>query len=211
MGSPAAAWRVRLVRGLSRGRGGRAGDRVVETRARPLDDGAHRRSPRSRVRAGRVGCFLVNDGYGIPSTLPWAMKFPRGLPPTTVAELSTMHVHFPPGTDPMQVVAVHPTQIYETALMLLAFAWLWRLRDHRHGTGWRFGVYLVLAGAERFLVETVRAKDDRLLGPFTLAQVTSVLLVLAGVWLMQRLRAPGPATVAVPPALKPQPQAQATP
>src|SRR6266704_2194937 len=160
---------------------------------------------------GRVGCFLVNDDYGIPSTLPWAMKFPRGLPPTTVAELSNMHVRFPPGADPMQVVAVHPTQIYETALMLLAFAWLWRLQDHRHGTGWRFGVYLVLAGAERFLVETVRAKDDRLLGPFTLAQVTSVLLVLAGVWLMQRLRAPEPATVAVPPALKPQPQAQATP
>src|SRR5207237_5389382 len=142
---------------------------------------------------------------------PGALTSPRGLPPPTVAEPSNMHVPFPPGADPMQVVAVHPTQIYETALMLLAFAWLWRLRDHRHGTGWRFGVYLVLAGAERFLVETVRAKDDRLLGPFTLAQVTSVLLVLAGVWLMPQLRAPEPATVAVPPALKPQPQAQATP
>jgi len=32
---------------------------------------------------GRVGCFLVNDDYGIPSSLPWAMKFPAGLPPTT--------------------------------------------------------------------------------------------------------------------------------
>src|SRR5438445_13862485 len=95
--------------------------------------------------------------------------------------------------------------------MLLAFAWLWRLRDHRHGTGWRFGVYLVLAGTERFLVEIVRAKDDRLLGPFTLAQVTSVLLVLAGVWLLQRLRAPQPATRTLPPALKPQPPAQPTP
>jgi len=37
-----------------------------------------------------------------------------------------------------------------------------------------------------------------------------VLLVVAGLWLMQQLRAPEPATVAVPPALKPQPQAQAT-
>src|ERR1051325_8554323 len=95
--------------------------------------------------------------------------------------------------------------------MLLAFAWLWRLRDHRHGTGWRFGVYLVLAGAERFLVETVRAKDDRLLGPFTLAQVTSVLLVLTGVWLMRRLRAPEPAMGAGPPAPTPQPPPQAPP
>src|SRR5207237_247717 len=84
-----------------------------------------------------------------------------------------------------------PTQLYETTLMMLAFWLLWRLRDHRHGTGWRFGVYLVLAGAERLLVEFVRAKDDRLLGPFTLAQATSVLLVVAGIYLMQRLRQPG--------------------
>jgi phosphatidylglycerol:prolipoprotein diacylglycerol transferase len=67
---------------------------------------------------GRVGCFLpVNDDYGIPSSLPWAMKFPAGLPPTTVMNLEAMGVKFPAGTDPMQVMAVHPTQIYETTMM----------------------------------------------------------------------------------------------
>ncbi|HKW40494.1 MAG TPA: prolipoprotein diacylglyceryl transferase [Gemmatimonadales bacterium] len=147
---------------------------------------------------GRVGCFLVNDDYGIPSTLPWAVKFPEGLPPTTVANLQQMHVTFPPDANPLQLVAVHPTQLYETALMLLAFAWLWKLRNHRHAVGWRFGLYLVLAGTERFLVEIVRAKDDRLLGPFSLAQATSTLLVLAGVWLMVRLREPEPAPLAAP-------------
>src|SRR2546428_683898 len=81
---------------------------------------------------GRVGCFLVNDDYGIPSTLPWAMKFPQGLPPTTVTNLTQMHVRFPPGADPAEVVAAHPTQIYETALMMLAFARLWRRRDRPH-------------------------------------------------------------------------------
>lgn len=153
---------------------------------------------------GRVGCFLVNDDYGIPSNLPWAMKFPEGLPPTTVANLEQMHVTFPPNANPTEVVAVHPTQLYETALMLLAFWWLWRLRDHRHGTRWRFGVYLVLAGVERFLIEFVRAKDDRLLGPFTLAQATSFLLVLTGFYVMQRFRMPDPAAPSVPPALKPR-------
>lgn len=157
---------------------------------------------------GRVGCFLVNDDYGIPTSLPWGMRFPRGLPETTVANLERMHVSFPPGTDPLQVVAVHPTQIYETALMLLVFAWLWRLRDHHHGVGWRFGVYLVLAGLERFLIEFLRAKDDRLLGPFTLAQATSVLLVAAGFYLMQRFRAPDPAQ-GIPPGLAPRPAPQA--
>ena len=148
---------------------------------------------------GRVGCFLVNDDYGIPSTLPWAMKFPEGLPSTTVANLKQFHVAFPAEANPLQLVAVHPTQIYETTLMLLAFAWLWRLRDHQHGVGWRFGVYLTLAGVERFLIEIVRAKDDRLLGPFSLAQATSVLLVVAGVWVMARLSQPDP--VPVPAAL----------
>ncbi len=152
---------------------------------------------------GRVGCFLVNDDYGIPSNLPWAMKFPEGLPPTTVANLEQMHVTFPANVNPTEVVAVHPTQLYETALMLLAFWWLWRLRDHRHGTGWRFGLYLVLAGVERFLIEFVRAKDDRLLGPFTLAQATSLLLVLTGLYVMQRFRMPDAAAPSVPPALKP--------
>lgn len=153
---------------------------------------------------GRVGCFLVNDDYGIPSKLPWAVKFPEGLPPTTVANLEQMHVTFPPGTNPGTVVAVHPTQLYETALLMLAFWWIWRLRDHRHGTGWLFGVYLVLGGLERFLVEFVRAKDDRFLGPFSLAQATSALLVLVGLYVMYRLREPAAAPVG-PLALKPRP------
>ena len=32
---------------------------------------------------GRMGCFLVGDCYGKPCSLPWAMTFKNGLPPTT--------------------------------------------------------------------------------------------------------------------------------
>jgi phosphatidylglycerol:prolipoprotein diacylglycerol transferase len=46
--------------------------------------------------------------------------------------------------------------------------------------GWLFGCYLVAIGIERFLVEFVRAKDDRLLGNFTIAQVASVAAVIIG-------------------------------
>ena len=139
---------------------------------------------------GRVGCFLVNDDYGIPTSLPWGMKFPEGLPPTTVGELSHLHVHFPPGTNQLTLVAVHPTEIYETCAMLIVFWWLWNRRTHTHGLGWLFGCYLILAGAERFLIEFLRAKDDRLLGPFTLAQATSVLLILVGLYFTRKWRAP---------------------
>jgi len=154
---------------------------------------------------GRVGCFLVNDDYGIPTTLPWGLKFPHGLPPSTVAELSRMNVTFPPGTDPNTVVAVHPTQIYETVMMFLVFWLLWRLRDHKHAIGWRFSVYLLLAAVERFLVEFVRAKDDRWLGPLSLAQLTSIAMVIAGIAVFVRLYKPDAAPVPIPQRLTPKP------
>lgn len=139
---------------------------------------------------GRVGCFVVGDDYGQPTSEPWAVKFPSGLPPTTVANLQQFHVAFPPGTNPGELVAVHPTQLYETAIMLLATAWLWNHRDHRHATGWLFACYLVIAGTERFAIEFLRAKDDRLLHGFTIAQATSVGLIAVGIYLLNRLKAP---------------------
>lgn len=159
---------------------------------------------------GRVGCFLVNDDYGLPASVPWAMKFPQGLPPSSVGELMRVGATFPAGTDPNMIVAVHPTQLYETAIMLLAFAWLWSRRGHLHGTAWLFGPYLVWAGAERFLVEFLRAKDDRIFGPFSLAQVTSVVLVITGVWVMQRWNRPKAGDPAAPEVLKPKAPAAAT-
>jgi phosphatidylglycerol:prolipoprotein diacylglycerol transferase len=134
---------------------------------------------------GRVGCFLVNDDYGRPSNLPWAVKFPEGLPPSTAGNLHHLFgVAVPAGVDPSTVLAVHPTQLYEVAAMLVAFAILWALRKRGRPIGWLFGLYLAFAGVERFLVEIVRAKDDRFLGPFTLAQFTSVIVLLIGVALL---------------------------
>jgi phosphatidylglycerol:prolipoprotein diacylglycerol transferase len=143
---------------------------------------------------GRVGCFLVNDDYGQPTSLPWGVKFPNGSPPSTAANLHAFGVTVPPGVDPSTVMTVHPTQLYEVAAMLVAFAILWVLRKKGRPVGWLFGVYLVFAGIERFLVEIVRAKDDRLLGPFTVAQLASVVLVALGALLMVMWRrGPSPA------------------
>jgi phosphatidylglycerol:prolipoprotein diacylglycerol transferase len=137
---------------------------------------------------GRVGCFLVGDDYGGPSTLPWAVKFPEGLPPSTVGELQRFGVQVPAGLPANTVLAVHPTQIYETVIMLAVFAFLWSRRRTSGGTGAIFGLYLMFAGAERFLVEILRAKDDRFLAGFTIAQLTSVLVVLAGAVIYAKLK-----------------------
>jgi phosphatidylglycerol---prolipoprotein diacylglyceryl transferase len=138
---------------------------------------------------GRVGCFLVNDDYGRPTSLPWGVRFPEGLPPSTAGNLQQLFgIPLPRGIDPSTVLAVHPTQLYEVAIMLVAFAVLWSLRKRNYPIGWLFGLYLVFAGVERFLVEFVRAKDDRFIGAFTLAQLTSVIIIVLGVALLAAWR-----------------------
>ena len=141
---------------------------------------------------GRVGCFLVGDDYGRPTDLPWAVRFPEGMPPSTAENLQGFRVGIPEGTDPATVLAVHPTQLYEVAIMLAVFAWMWPRRTRTDwGTGTMFALYLMFAGAERFVIEIFRAKDDRFLGPFTIAQATSVLLIAVGAALFARLRTAG--------------------
>lgn len=141
---------------------------------------------------GRVGCFLVGDDYGRPTGQPWGIRFPEGLPPTTAGNLRQLFgIDIPASVPADAVLAVHPTQLYEVALMLGVFAVLWRLRKATGGTGWLFGLYLALAGAERFVIEILRAKDDRFFGPFTVAQLTSVLLVATGITLFAMWRRAG--------------------
>jgi phosphatidylglycerol:prolipoprotein diacylglycerol transferase len=135
---------------------------------------------------GRTGCWAIGDDYGRPWDGPLATQFPEGAPPSTAGIMaSEFGVRFPPGTDPATVVAVHPTQLYQVAMITVMFLIIWRLRKHQHREGWLFGVYLVLAGVERFLVEFVRAKDDLLSFGLTIAQVISIAAILGGVaWLV---------------------------
>jgi phosphatidylglycerol:prolipoprotein diacylglycerol transferase len=131
---------------------------------------------------GRIGCFLVGDDYGRPTDLPWGVAFPVGLPPTTAGELRRMFgVDIPASIPDSQLLRVHPTQIYETLSCLAIWGlglWLFRRQTGRRGSpGVAALTVLGLLAVERFLVEILRAKDDRFFGPFTLAQVISVVLV----------------------------------
>jgi phosphatidylglycerol:prolipoprotein diacylglycerol transferase len=118
---------------------------------------------------GRVGCFLVGDDYGRPTSLPWGVAFPKGLPPT--------------------FERVHPTQIYES-IFLGFLAWL-LIRWRRAGVSDRavLGRYFVLAAGFRFLLEFVRV-NVRVLGPFTVAQLFSLAVVVLGVVVLRSSSAP---------------------
>ncbi len=142
---------------------------------------------------GRVGCFMVGDDYGVATSLPWGVKFPQGIPPTTAAGLAGFGYPVPAGANPTDLLAVHPTQLYEVVLMTAVFMLLWRWRKAGWGTGALFGLYLVFAGLERFAIEFVRAKDDRLLAGFSVAQATSLVIVVVGMVGFARLRGAGAA------------------
>jgi phosphatidylglycerol:prolipoprotein diacylglycerol transferase len=117
---------------------------------------------------GRIGCFLVGDDYGRPTSLPWGVAFPEGLPPTDVP--------------------VHPTQLYESAGLAL-IAWLlisWRRQ--RVNSSVMFGRYLIFAAGLRFLIEFVRI-NRQIAGPFTLAQLIALALVCLGVAMIFSRRA----------------------
>lgn len=139
---------------------------------------------------GRVGCFMVGDDWGRPTDSWVGVAFPQGAPPTRV---DIIERDFGIAVDPAlierygQIVPVHPTQLYEVGMSTLIFFVLWKLRRQPRVAGWLFMLWLVLAGIERFVVEFFRAKDDRFLGPLTVAQVISVAIVVVGAVGMARL------------------------
>ena len=142
---------------------------------------------------GRTGCWAVGDDYGRPWSGPLSVTFPEGAPPSTAANMSSMFgVKFPDGTPPNEVIAVHPTQLYEVAMGTIMFFIVLRLRNHKHGDGWLFGLYCVLAGIERFIVEFFRAKDDRFFAAgLTVAQLIAIAFALFGaIWMMVKWNPP---------------------
>jgi phosphatidylglycerol:prolipoprotein diacylglycerol transferase len=137
---------------------------------------------------GRIGCFLVGDDYGAPTDSWVGVAFPKGSPPTTAQSLREFGVHVDPSIPPDQVLRVHPTQLYESAAAFVMFAILMRMNRRPHPRGRVFGAFFIMLGIERFLVEIVRAKDDRFLGPFTVAQLFSVIAIMVGLYLVTSRR-----------------------
>jgi phosphatidylglycerol---prolipoprotein diacylglyceryl transferase len=115
---------------------------------------------------GRIGCLLAGDGdYGINTTLPWGVHMAKNalvppIPPTAL---------------------VQPTPIYELLFSLVVFWILWQLGKTAKPVGWLTGLYLVLSGIGRFLVEFVRINPKLYFhGTMSNAQVAAAASTLVG-------------------------------
>jgi phosphatidylglycerol:prolipoprotein diacylglycerol transferase len=119
---------------------------------------------------GRIGCLTSGDGdYGINTTLPWGVHMAKNAlyPPT------------PPDA------LVQPTPVYEFLFSLVVFWILWKLAEKHKPIGWLTGLYLILSGIGRFLVEFVRINPKIYFGrTMSNAQVAALGSVLCGGLLM---------------------------
>ena len=129
---------------------------------------------------GRIGCFLVGDDYGIPTSLPWGILFPNGSPPSTAYNISQTGYVLPEGTLYTDVLAVHPTQIYEMILYFFIFFFLKFLLKKNHFNGEIFMNYLFLAGFARFMVEFIRL-NPRYYFDLSGAQHISLLMMIIAI------------------------------
>jgi phosphatidylglycerol:prolipoprotein diacylglycerol transferase len=100
----------------------------------------------------RIGCFLNGCCYGVPWDGPWAVTFPRDS--FAYSDQITRGI-LAPGA--LHAVAVHPVQLYSTAIMTLTCCLLlYLVRQGRHADGSVFFTFLVTYGLLRLGVTPFR-------------------------------------------------------
>lgn len=116
---------------------------------------------------GRIGCFLNGCCYGKACDLPWGVGFPSDSP-----------AGYQMGNTP-----IHPTQLYSSAYSLIIFAILMLLDKKKHFDGFLFGVFLVLYGVSRFIVDFFRFYESQmfLIDGIGFNQLLSLLLLTSGI------------------------------
>jgi phosphatidylglycerol:prolipoprotein diacylglycerol transferase len=143
---------------------------------------------------GRIGCHLSGDGdWGIVnhiskppimSALPdwlWSFRYPHNSLKAGELIRGCVGNH-------CRVLqeGVYPTSLYESMLILTAFFLVWKLRWDIKVPGVMFGIYLIVTGTERFLIEFIKVnKRFTFLGLNTSqAQLIAACFILSGIcWL----------------------------
>jgi phosphatidylglycerol---prolipoprotein diacylglyceryl transferase len=143
---------------------------------------------------GRIGCQMSGDGdWGKVNLLTkphwlgwapdwmWSFSFPHNVNDegVQIAGCVGKFCHVLPAP-------VWPTSFYECVTCILLFLFLWAIRDKIKTPGVFFGIYLMLNGMERFLIEFIRVNTRYHIGDFSFpqAQLIAVCLFIVGVVLV---------------------------
>jgi prolipoprotein diacylglyceryltransferase len=103
----------------------------------------------------RTGCFIAGCDYGLPTAHAWGVRFPPG----SLTALDHARRGFvPPGAPSLPV---HPTQLYEAALGLLAAALAAVPLVCSRRDGRAFVIFLSVYAIGRFAIEFLRGDRDR--------------------------------------------------
>ena len=141
---------------------------------------------------GRIGNWIGGELWGKPTGEPWGVVFVRALPPELQAlDTASLRERFDAGL--LDAYARHPSQLYQAFLEgLVMFAVLWwfsRKPRRRYAVS---GLFALLYGVFRFLVEFVREPDAHIgylaFGWVTMGQVLSLPLIALGLFLLWRSR-----------------------
>lgn len=159
---------------------------------------------------GRIANFINGELYGrVTTDLPWGVKFPQALATesytvqesilsdcadrapdflqmaTTPEGLATA-VRLSPEVKQIaeqHLTARHPSQLYEGLLegvVLFALMWFLRLRYPKAPHGMICGIFFILYGIFRIVVEQYREPDSAMIGALTKGQFYSLFMILAG-------------------------------
>ena len=150
---------------------------------------------------GRIGNYIGGELWGKYTRGDWGVVFPSGLPePYRSLDPVALKAQFDAGA--LDAFARHPSQLYQAFLEgLVLFCVLWWYSAKPRPRYAVSGLFALLYGSFRFLVEFVRMPDAHLgylaFGWLTMGQVLSLPLVALGLFLLWRSRSA--------PVLQPQP------
>ncbi len=139
---------------------------------------------------GRLGCQLSGDGdWGITNLAPkpewmsflpdwfWSYSYPHNVISSGVPIEGCFGRHCMILPQP-----VFPTPLYESIMCVALFFLLWALRKKLNKPGLVFSLYLLLNGAERFIIEQIRINNKFMfLGlNVTQAEIIAACLIMLG-------------------------------
>ena len=113
---------------------------------------------------GRLANFINSELYGLPSTVPWAVKFVK------IDNLSR-----------------HPSQLYEAifeGIILFLLLLYFRKKNYLEKSGLISALFLIFYSIFRFFIEFFRVPDEQLgylIFNLTMGQIISILFIIFGV------------------------------